>query len=131
MIESNVDMSSLFNTIRGNHMQNTHNPITIGTFDENVIQNEKPVVVFFWAAWCAPCLTMLSIIKEIIVEQSEFDLFSANTDEEPTLASLYGIRTIPGYVIFQNGRAVISSKNLIGSMSKERLLKMVREKITI
>jgi thioredoxin 1 len=112
-------------------MQNTRNPITIGTFDENVIRNKKPVVVFFWAAWCPPCRQMLPIVEEIIVEQSEFDLFSANTDEEPTLASLYGIRTIPGYVIFQNGRAVISSKNLIGSMSKERLLKMVREKITI
>lgn len=87
-------------------------------FEENVLKNENPVVVDFWASWCGPC-RMLSPVVDQVAEESEGIVFGkVNVDEEKELASRYGIMSIPALVLFKDGKAVDS---MVGFRPKERV----------
>lgn len=88
-------------------------------FEENVLKNEKPVVVDFWAPWCGPC-RMLSPVVEQVADESEGVFFGkVNVDEEKELASRYGIMSIPALVLFKDGKAVDS---MVGFRPKDRVV---------
>jgi thioredoxin 1 len=71
-----------------------------GSWDEEVLQAERPVAVDFWAPWCRPCKAVESILEELPV-----DVARVNIDEEPGLASRYEVLSIPTVILFSGGEA--------------------------
>ena len=88
-------------------------------FKHEVLKNDKPVLVDFWAAWCGPCQMMGPIIEELAEEMKDkYKIGKLNVDENRETASKYGIMSIPTIIIFKSGKEV---KQLVGVQSKEGL----------
>ena len=77
--------------------------ITAKNFDQEVLASDKPVLVDFWAAWCAPCRMLAPIIQEIAESRSDIKVGKINVDDEGELAARYGITSIPTVMLFIGG----------------------------
>jgi len=81
--------------------------ITDATFDEVVLQSEKPVVVDFWAAWCGPCRMVGPVIDELANEyEGRAVVGKVDVDANQEFAAKYSVRNIPTVLVFQNGQVV-------------------------
>jgi thioredoxin 1 len=95
--------------------------VTEANFDQEVINNEKTVLVDFWAEWCGPCRAVSPILDQIAAENSDkLDIVKLNVDEHPALAAKYQITSIPAMKVFQKGEVV---KTVIGAKPKPALEK--------
>jgi thioredoxin 1 len=81
--------------------------LTDQNFEAEVLQSDQPVIVDFWAEWCAPCRQIAPIIKELGGEYGDrVKIFKMNVDESPGTPGKYGVRAIPTVLAFQNGEVV-------------------------
>ena len=96
--------------------------ITKDTFDSIVNQNEKPVLVDFWAPWCGPCQMVGPIIEQIAAERDDIIVGKINVDDEMELAKQFRIVSIPTIIVLKNGEKVATS---IGYKPKEEILKLL------
>ena len=104
-------------------MANLITELNESNFEDVVSQNNQPVVVDFWATWCGPCRMLSPVIEEIAAEKSEtLKVGKVNVDEEPALATQFGIASIPMLVLFKNGKVVRTS---VGYQPKEEILKLI------
>jgi thioredoxin 1 len=79
---------------------------TDGTFQREVLEADLPVMVDFWAPWCAPCRTMGATLDQVASEMSgRVKIVKINVDENPGTASRYGIQSIPTLLFFRGGQA--------------------------
>jgi thioredoxin 1 len=94
-------------------------PVTDSTFKEEVLDSEVPVLVDFWAPWCGPCRMVGPVVDEIAEQYGEkLKVVKMNTDENPGIASQYGIRSIPTLMIFKGGEKV---DMVVGAVPKTTL----------
>jgi thioredoxin 1 len=88
-------------------------------FEKEVLESTLPVIVDFWAPWCAPCHIVAPILKELEEEYSgRLKVGKLNTDENNMLADRYGIRGIPTLMIFKQGEVV---EQIVGALPKSQL----------
>ena len=78
--------------------------ITNENFNEEVINSAKPVLLDFWASWCGPCRMVAPIVDEIAEERGDIKVGKVNVDEQPELASKFGVTSIPTLVVMENGK---------------------------
>ncbi len=96
---------------------------TEATFEQEVLESEKPVIVDFWADWCGPCHMVSPILDQIADERAdELRLVKVNIDEEPGLASRYGVMSIPTIVLFKDGKPAAAALGAQPKRTLERAL---------
>lgn len=96
--------------------------INKNNFQSEVIGSEKPVLLDFWASWCGPCRMVSPIVDEIADERADIKVGKINVDEQPELASRFGVMSIPTLVAIKDGRIV---NQAVGARSKSAILSML------
>lgn len=103
--------------------------VSDSSFEKEVLQSERPVLVDFWAEWCAPC-RMLAPTVEAVGEQyvGSADVVKLNVDENPSTAGAYGIKGIPSLILFKQGQEV---ERIVGATSKETISRMIEKHLSL
>ena len=91
-------------------------------FENEVLKDEKIVLVDFWATWCGPCQMIAPVIKEIAEQNNKIKVGKVNVDEEQELAIQYGVMSIPTLIFFKNGNPI---KEVVGFHSKSELNEII------
>ena len=93
--------------------------ITADNFQGTVLENEKPVLVDFWAEWCGPCRTVAPVVEQIAKERAAtLVVGKLNVDEASAIAQRYNVQGIPFLGLFENGQL---SRHAVGAMPKAQL----------
>ncbi|MCU1437420.1 MAG: trxA [Naasia sp.] len=93
--------------------------VTDATFQRDVLDSDKPVLVDFWAEWCAPCRAVGPVLEQIASENGEkIEIVKLNVDENPETAAKYHITSIPAMKVYRGGEVV---KSVIGAKPKPAL----------
>ncbi|EJF76524.1 thioredoxin [Bartonella birtlesii] len=94
-------------------------------FENEVLNSSTPVVVDFWAEWCGPCKMIAPILDEISLEmENQVKIAKVNIDENPELATQYGVRSIPTLLMFKDRKV---SSNMVGAAAKARVSEWIKE----
>ena len=96
--------------------------INKNNFQNEVMNSDKPVLLDFWAPWCAPCRMVVPVIEEIAGERPDIKVGKINVDEQPELASEFSIMSIPTLVVMKNGKIVTK---VSGARPKKAILEML------
>ncbi|MGN1299589.1 MAG: thioredoxin [Candidatus Scatovivens sp.] len=99
------------------------NKITKENFENEVLKSDKPVLIDFYADWCAPCKMLSPIVEEVASENNEFKVVKINVDELQDIAVEYDVMSIPTLVVIKDGKEVNRS---IGLISKSQILELLR-----
>jgi len=99
----------------------TTKAVTDETFETDVLQSPKTVLVDYWAEWCGPCKMIAPILEAIAEEHGDkLDVVKLNVDDNPNITQKYGILNIPTLGVFSGGEVV---RELVGARSKSALLR--------
>jgi thioredoxin 1 len=107
-------------------MAGTHtNPVTDDTFESEVLKSNTPVLVDFWAEWCAPCRSLAPKLEEIAAEMGQkIRVLKINVDENPNMPARYGVRGIPTMILFKDGSEV---EQIVGNLPKDNILAVIQK----
>ncbi|HEU4713086.1 MAG TPA: thioredoxin [Pyrinomonadaceae bacterium] len=102
--------------------------VSDSSFESDVLGSDKPVLVDFWAQWCAPC-RMLAPTVEAVAERfrDTASVVKMNVDDNPSTSQRYGIKGIPTLILFRDGKEV---ERVVGATSKESIARMIDKYVT-
>jgi thioredoxin 1 len=97
--------------------------VSDSSFEKDVLQADRPVLVDFWAAWCAPC-RMLEPTVDAVAEKyaGNARVVKVNVDDNPSISQRYGIKGIPTLILFKAGK---EAERVVGATSKEAIARMI------
>ena len=96
--------------------------VTKDSFDETVLNSDKPVLLDFWAEWCGPCRMVSPIVDEIAEERDDIVVGKVNVDEQGELAAQFGVMSIPTLLVFKGGELV---QTAVGARPKDAILALL------
>ena len=97
------------------------------SFDDDVLKSSNPVLVDFWAEWCAPCKQIAPALEEIAKDLSgRLTVAKVNIDENPATPSKYGVRGIPTLILFKDGQVAATK---VGVLPKNKIIEWINESI--
>jgi thioredoxin 1 len=98
--------------------------VTDDSFESDVLRNETPVLVDYWAEWCGPCKMIAPVLEEVADEYAgKMVVAKLNIDDNPNTPPKYGIRGIPTLMIFKGGEVAATK---VGALSKSQLLEFIQ-----
>jgi thioredoxin 1 len=92
--------------------------VTDATFEGDVLKSDKPVIVDFWAPWCAPCRRISPILEEMSEEREDVRFVKLNVDDNPATAMNYSVASIPTIARFEGGQV---TQQAVGALPKNQL----------
>ena len=96
--------------------------VTDNNFQAEVLENDKPVLVDFWAPWCGPCRVIAPSLEEIAEEREDVRIVKLNVDDNQETAARYQVMSIPTLILFKGGEP---AHQIIGAMPKSRLVQEI------
>ena len=103
------------------------NVLAVGddSFEREVLQNPTPVLIDFWAPWCAPCRAIAPVVEELAREYAgKLKVVNLNVDDHPQTPSRYGVRGIPNLILFAGGEV---REQIVGAVPKAQLVKAINK----
>ena len=103
--------------------------VSDSSFENEVLSSGKPVLVDFWAEWCAPCRMLAPTVAAVAEHFGESaTVVKLNVDDNPSTAQRYGIKGIPTLILFRDGKEV---ERVVGATSKESIMKMIEKNAAV
>lgn len=96
--------------------------ITKDTFQAEVLESEKTVLLDFWAAWCGPCRMIAPVLEEVAQEREDVKVCKIDVDQEPELAKQFQIMSIPTLIVMEKGKII---NQALGAMPKNSVLALL------
>ena len=97
--------------------------VTKENFQSEVLESDETVLIDFWAEWCGPCRMLSPVVDEIANEKPDVKVCKVNVDNEPELATQFGVMSIPTLVVIKDGKVQSQS---VGVQPKNNILAMVK-----
>jgi thioredoxin 1 len=105
----------------------SYRAVTDATFVKDVLESDKPVLVDFWAEWCAPCRKVEPLLNELATEMADkVEIVKLNIDENPETAMAYRVMSVPTLTIFKGGLPV---QSVAGAKPKGDLVRFIESSI--
>ncbi len=102
--------------------------VSDANFEQDVLQSDQPVLVDFWAEWCAPCRMLAPTVAAVAEQYGESaSVVKLNVDDNPSTAQRYGIKGIPTLILFREGKEV---ERVVGATSKESISRMIEKHVS-
>jgi thioredoxin 1 len=112
-------------TVMSEHVREVND----ASFEKEVLESGKPVLVDFWAPWCGPCRMIAPLVDAVADEYKESAVVvKVNVDDNPSISQRYGIKGIPTLILFRSGK---EEERVVGATSKDALSRLVGKHVAL